>query len=88
MTLFDEAAGKEVDMGGTFDYFGARSHADYTDGLTEPQLENRAILRQLMLRHGWRGISTEWWHFTLEEEPYPDTYFTFPVRADSVSSVS
>ena len=38
------------------------------------------ILREAMLRHGFRPISSEWWHFTLADEPYPDTYFTFPVR--------
>lgn len=84
LTLFDEAAGKELDMGGTFDYFGARSHADYTEGLTEEQLANRMLLREVMMRHGFRPLATEWWHFTLEDEPYPDTYFDFPVSAASV----
>ena len=80
LTLLDEASGKELDMGGTFDYFGAPSHTDY-DGLTPEQRANRALLRDAMLRHGFRGIKTEWWHFTLQEEPFPDTYFDFPVRA-------
>ena len=38
------------------------------------------ILRQAMLRHGFKPLSTEWWHFTLADEPFPDTYFTFPVK--------
>ena len=80
LTLLDEASGKELDMGGTFDYFGAPSHTDY-DGLTPEQRANRALLRDAMLRHGFRAIKTEWWHFTLREEPFPDTYFDFPVRA-------
>lgn len=79
LTLFDMKSGKEVDMGGAFDYFGERSHADYTGDLTEAQRANRALLRDAMLAHGFRGISTEWWHFTLKNEPYPDTYFDFPV---------
>ncbi len=83
LTLFDMETGKEVDMGGTFDYFGELSHPDYKD-ITEEQYNNRMILRDAMVRHGFRPLPEEWWHFTLEEEPYPDTYFTFPVNADSV----
>lgn len=79
LTLLDEASGKELDMGGTFDYFGAPSHTDHA-GLTPEQQANRALLRDAMLRHGFRAIKTEWWHFTLQEEPFPDTYFDFPVR--------
>lgn len=79
LTLFDMERGKEVDMGGTFDFFGPASHADYSGELTEVQKANRALLRDTMLAHGFRGISTEWWHFTLKNEPYPDTYFDFPV---------
>lgn len=79
LTLFDMESGKEADMGGTFDFFGPCSHADYSGELTETQKANRALLRETMLAHGFRGISTEWWHFTLKDEPYPDTYFAFPV---------
>lgn len=84
LTLFDMATGKEVDMGGTFDYFGELSHPDYTATLTEEQIANRNLLRDAMLRHGFKPLDTEWWHFTLLDEPYPDTYFTFKVSADSV----
>ena len=86
LTLFDISTGKEVDMGGTFDYFGELSHPDYTETLTAEQIANRNILRDAMMRHGFRPLDTEWWHFTLNDEPYPDTYFTFPVRSDSVGS--
>ena len=86
LTLFDVSTGKEVDMGGTFDYFGELSHPDYTETLTAEQIANRNILRDAMMRHGFRPLDTEWWHFTLNDEPYPDTYFTFPVRSDSVGS--
>lgn len=80
LTLFDMTTGKEVDMGGTFDYFGELSHPDYTGDLTARQLANRKILRDAMLRFGFKPLDTEWWHFTLKNEPYPDTYFNFPVQ--------
>ncbi len=83
LTLFDMTSEKEVDMGGAFDYFGELSHPDYT-GITEEQYQNRMILREAMLRHGFKPLAEEWWHFTLENEPYPDTYFTFPVSRASV----
>ena len=83
LTLFDMNLEKEVDMGGTFDYFGELSHPDYTD-ITEEQYANRMLLREVMLKHGFKPLVEEWWHFTLEDEPYPDTYFTFPINSDSV----
>ena len=79
LTLFDMRTQKELDMGGPFDYFGELSHPDYRD-ITEEQYANRMFLRDTMLRHGFLPITSEWWHFTLENEPYPDTYFTFPVH--------
>ena len=78
ITLFDMSTEKEVDMGGTFDWFGQESHPDYR-GITPEQYANRMILRDAMLRHGFKPLDSEWWHFTLKNEPFPDTYFTFPV---------
>jgi len=83
LTLFDMAAGKEADMGGPFDYFGELSHPDYR-GITEEQYASRMLLREAMEARGFAPIPEEWWHFTLEREPYPDTYFTFPVCRASV----
>lgn len=100
LTLFDMATGKELDMGGTFDWFGRESHPDwcgdpqagrYTGkfpGNTPPkngeinaeQFRNRMILRTAMMRHGFKPLPEEWWHFTLVDEPYPDTYFDHPVK--------
>ncbi len=91
LTLFDMRTEKEVDMGGTFDWFGHESHPDFGGNpetgefndngkITAEQFHNRMILREAMLRHGFKPFDTEWWHFTLENEPFPDTYFTFPVR--------
>lgn len=93
LTLFDMATEREVDMGCTFDYFGVASHPDVLPGqeigaykpITEEQYRNRMILRDAMLRHGFKPYDCEWWHFTLENEPYPDTYFTFPISTKSVS---
>lgn len=98
LTLFDMATEKEVDMGGTFDWFGPESHPDFCgnpetgvytgDGskspqgrsITAEQFANRMLLREVMLKHGFKPLDSEWWHFTLRDEPFPDTYFTFPVR--------
>ena len=98
LTLFDMATEKEVDMGGTFDWFGPESHPDFCGNpdtgeytgdnkkspqgrtITAEQFANRMILRKAMLSHGFKPVDTEWWHFTLINEPFPETYFTFPVR--------
>ncbi|MCR4659799.1 MAG: M15 family metallopeptidase [Bacteroidales bacterium] len=91
LTIFDMHTEKEVDMGGTFDWFGRESHPDcggnpetgeyrQNDTITETQFANRMILREAMLRHGFKPYDCEWWHFTLKNEPFPDTYFEFPVK--------
>lgn len=79
LTLFDMKTQQDADMGGTFDFLGEKSHPDYA-GVSDVQHENRMILQTAMIRHGFRSLDTEWWHFTLENEPWPETYFTFPVR--------
>jgi len=84
LTLFDMKTEREVDMGGTFDYFGERSRPDCKD-ITANQRENRMLLREVMLAHGFKPLNAEWWHFTLKDEPYPETYFTFPVNSASLT---
>ena len=79
VTLVDMMTGTDLDMGGAFDYFGERSHPNCVEGLTEKQIENRMLLQKLMVDSGFRPLNTEWWHFTLVNEPYPDTYFDFPL---------
>lgn len=79
LTLFDIASGKEVDMGGTFDWFGEKSYPDYK-GVTGEQARMRNTLRKAMMDAGFEPFTTEWWHFTLADEPFPDTYFDFPVN--------
>lgn len=81
LTLVDMNTGKEVDMGSPFDLFGEKSHPNYR-GITDEQFENRMILQKAMLRNGFLPLDCEWWHFTLDNEPYPDTYFEFPVSSE------
>ena len=81
LTLLDMKTGKEVDMGSPFDYFSEVSHPDYK-GVTKEQYENRMFLQDMMVRGGFEPIDCEWWHFTLRDEPYPDTYFDFPASSE------
>jgi len=81
LTLLDMKTGKEVDMGSPFDYFSELSHPDCKN-VTKEQYENRMFLQDLMVRGGFVPIDCEWWHFTLGDEPYPDTYFEFPVSTE------
>jgi D-alanyl-D-alanine dipeptidase len=81
LTLLDMQTGRELDMGSPFDFFGEVSHPDYR-GITEEQFKNRMILQRAMVRNGFKPLDCEWWHFTLENEPYPNTYFEFPNSSD------
>ena len=80
LTLLDMATGREVDMGSPFDLFSEISHPDCRT-ITDEQYENRMLLRRAMLRNGFAPYACEWWHFMLEDEPYPDVYFEFPVSS-------
>ena len=80
LTLLDMQTGKEVDMGTPFDFFGELSHPDNRD-VTDEQYRNRMMLQRVMVRNGFVPYECEWWHFTLEDEPFPDTYFSFPVSS-------
>lgn len=80
VTLFDMTTEREVDMGSTYDMLGEASHFNYSKGLTKEQIANRRLLREVMSRHGFKPISNEWWHFTLRNEPHPNTYFNFEIK--------
>ena len=80
LTLLDMRTGKEVDMGGPFDLFSERSHPSFR-GITDRQYENRMFLQSAMARGGFLPLDCEWWHFCLEDEPFPDRYFEFPVSS-------
>ena len=78
MTIVDAKTGKEVDTGSPFDLFDEVSHHD-SNKITSVQRQNREIIKATMERNGFNSYQTEWWHYTLRDEPYPDTYFDFPV---------
>src|SRR6516162_2810990 len=79
LTLVRRADGRELDMGSPFDFFSPKSWPSDRSVSGEAQ-KNRARLAGAMTRGGFRPYDKEWWHFTLVEEPFPDTYFDFPVR--------
>ena len=80
LTLLDMSTGRELDMGSPFDLFSRISHPDCRE-ITAEQYDNRMLLQNAMLRGGFVPMDCEWWHFTLKDEPCPDTYFEFPVSS-------
>ena len=79
ITLVDIKTNEEIDMGCNFDNFGDIAHYYYKN-LTKKQLDNRKYLRNVMKMHNFMPLNNEWWHFTLNNEPYKNTYFNFPVE--------
>jgi D-alanyl-D-alanine dipeptidase len=79
VTIISNEDGSELDMGTPFDMFDLKSWPSDTT-VTKEQRANRMLLRSAMSKHGFVGLEEEWWHFTLFNEPYPDTYFDFPVK--------
>lgn len=79
LTIIDGITEEPLDMGTPFDFFGEQSWVDYKD-ITETQRKNRQLLQQVMLKHGFRNYPKEWWHFTLRNEPFPNTYFDFEIE--------
>ena len=79
ITIVDIRTGKELDMGSSYDFFGVPSHPFYP-GITKEQRSNRFLLRNLMLEAGFKPYAKEWWHFTLKNEPFLDSYFNFPIK--------
>lgn len=85
LTLVSRDDGKELDMGSGFDFFGVESWPDYPD-IGAQQRANRLLLQQLMTKHGFLPYPREWWHFTLAQEPFRETYFDFVVCPASKAS--
>lgn len=79
VTIVDSTSGEAWDMGTSFDFFGPLSHT-LCDRITPEQQRRRLFLQGIMARHGFEGLAEEWWHFKLRDEPYPDTYFDFPLN--------
>ena len=75
ITLCDKN-GFNLNMGTDFDFFGKEARLDYKN-LTKEQHTNRKLLHTSMISAGFKPYTPEWWHFTLSNEPYPDTYFDF-----------
>ena len=78
LTLTD-LDGKPLDMGGDFDLMDERSHHG-SPLVSATQTANREILRALMTGGGFTDYENEWWHYRLAHEPYPETYFDFPIE--------
>jgi D-alanyl-D-alanine dipeptidase len=65
-------------MGTSFDCFDVKANTAAL-GLTKEERENRGVLVEAMQVHGFKNYPKEWWHFTLQPEPYPNTIFDFPI---------
>jgi D-alanyl-D-alanine dipeptidase len=72
-----------IDMGTGYDCFDPLAHP-YNGRIRGKQRANRLKLREPMIAAGFKGLETEWWHFTLRDEPYPETFFNFPMEAASL----
>jgi len=79
LTLVRRSDGRELDMGSPFDFFSPKSWSSDASVSGEAHA-NRALLAAAMTHGGFRPYKKEWWHFTLAGEPFPDTYFDFPIR--------
>ena len=79
LTLYCLATGELAPMGGEFDLMDAVSHHG-ASGIAEAEAANRLQLRSIMTACGFDSYARDWWHYTLKDEPYPDTYFDFPIR--------
>jgi muramoyltetrapeptide carboxypeptidase len=78
LTLCRLEDGQRLDMGSAYDLFDEISWPS-SDAVPAEARANRLLLRSLMLQNGFRPLKEEWWHFTLEGEPYPETYFDVPL---------
>lgn len=79
LTIIDGETGKPLDMGSAYDFFGEQSWVDYK-GISKAQRANRQLLQSIMAKYNFRNYPKEWWHFTLRGEPFPTTYFDFPIN--------
>ena len=80
LTLYDLATGELAPMGGDHDLMDPISHHGAAESRTV-EVSNRQHLRSVMEACGFSAYDREWWHYTLKDEPYPDTYFDFPIQS-------
>jgi D-alanyl-D-alanine dipeptidase len=78
LTLYHLATGELAPMGGGHDLMDPVSHYG-AKGITLVAAINRQYLRSIMNTSGFSSYHCEWWHYTLKDEPYPGTYFDFPI---------
>lgn len=79
LTIIDLKTGEELDMGSPWDMFDPVSWVK-SENISPEQQKNRNLLQKVMLDHGFKNYPQEWWHFTLKNEPFIDTYFDFDVE--------
>ena len=79
ITLINTKTGDEVDMGSQWDFFDPISSI-HSSQVTDQQLANRKLLANVMSKHGFKALDEEWWHFSLISDPFPNTYFNFPIN--------
>lgn len=79
VTMVNARTGAEVNMGSPYDLFDPISWPAST-AVGRAAQANRMLLQDTMIKAGFRPLKEEWWHFTLEDEPYPETYFDFVVK--------
>jgi D-alanyl-D-alanine dipeptidase len=80
LTLYSLVSGELVPMGGDHDLMDPISHHG-APGVPQDQAVHRQVLRELMEAGGFNSYECEWWHYSLAHEPYPDTYFDFPISS-------
>jgi D-alanyl-D-alanine dipeptidase len=78
LTLYHLDTGELALMGGDHDLMDPISHHG-ASGVSQVEAGNRQHLRSIMETCGFASYESEWWHYTLKDEPYPDTYFDFPI---------
>jgi D-alanyl-D-alanine dipeptidase len=78
LTLYHLATGELAAMGGGYDLMDERSHHG-ARAIAPDETSNRRLLRTIMEGCGFSSYAREWWHYTLDGDPYPDTYFDFPI---------
>ncbi len=78
LTIIDDK-GKELDMGTEYDFFGVEAHTDYLKHSTQI-LENRKLLTETLAAVGFKGIRTEWWHFSFQGKDYPLSDYVWPCK--------
>ncbi|WP_420000181.1 D-Ala-D-Ala dipeptidase VanX [Streptomyces boninensis] len=79
VTLYHLGSGELAAMGGGHDLMDTISHHGAKE-ISQGEARNRHLLYSIMLSAGFTAYACEWWHYTLKDEPYPDTYFDFPIK--------